>query len=146
MTWWAWMILGAVLLGAELTLIDAQFYLVFLGISAVLVGALSGLGIAMPEWGQWLLFASLSLISMFSFRKMLYEKIRGNVPGFRAGLAGESLVITEDLEVGQTTRASFRGTNWTVVNEGSGSMSQGDRVRIRRSEGLTLYVEDDLNQ
>ncbi len=145
MTWWAWMILGAILLGAELTVIDAQFYLVFLGISAALVGALSGLGIVMPEWGQWLLFASLSLVSMFTFRKMLYAKIRGNAPGFHAGLAGESLVITEDLEVGQTTRASFRGTNWTVVNEGSGPMSQGDTVRIRRNDGLILYVGEDAN-
>ena len=34
MTWWAWMILGAVLLGAELFAVDAQFYLVFLGVSA----------------------------------------------------------------------------------------------------------------
>ena len=38
MTWWAWMILGAVLFGAELFAIDAQFYLVFLGVSAAIVG------------------------------------------------------------------------------------------------------------
>ncbi|MBT8091090.1 MAG: hypothetical protein KJO01_12870 [Gammaproteobacteria bacterium] len=37
MTWWGWMILGAVLPGAELIAIDAQFYLLFLGISAALV-------------------------------------------------------------------------------------------------------------
>ena len=34
MTWWGWMILGAVMLGAELFAVDAQFYLVFLGVSA----------------------------------------------------------------------------------------------------------------
>ena len=33
MTWWSWMVLGAVLLGVELFAIDAQFYLVFLGIA-----------------------------------------------------------------------------------------------------------------
>ena len=58
MTWWAWMILGAFLFGAELLAIDAQFYLVFLGISAALVGVLDLLGIAMPEWVQWLVFAA----------------------------------------------------------------------------------------
>ena len=40
MTWWVWMIAGVVLLGTELLLIDAQFYLVFLGLSAMLVGLL----------------------------------------------------------------------------------------------------------
>ena len=35
MTWWGWMILGAVLFGAELFAVDAQFYLVFLGLSVM---------------------------------------------------------------------------------------------------------------
>ena len=39
MTWWAWMILGALLsLVSELFAVEAQFYLVFLGVSAALVG------------------------------------------------------------------------------------------------------------
>jgi len=146
MTWWAWMILGAILFGAELFAIDAQFYLVFLGLSAVLVGALGVLGIVMPESVQWLIFAALSLVSMFTFRKALYQKIRGNAPGFSDGLVGEFLEIPEDLEVGQKTRASFRGSNWTVVNDGNGPISQGARVRIRRSKGLSLFVDDDTNQ
>ena len=36
MAWWSWMVLGAVLLAAELFAVDAQFYLVFLGVSAAL--------------------------------------------------------------------------------------------------------------
>ena len=60
MTWWSWMVLGALLLGAELFAIDAQFYLVFLGVSAVLVGLTSLFGIVMPEWAQWMAFAALS--------------------------------------------------------------------------------------
>ena len=38
MEWWHWMVLGAVVLGAELMFVDAQFYLVFIGLSAALVG------------------------------------------------------------------------------------------------------------
>jgi len=140
MTWWAWMILGAFLFGAELLAIDAQFYLVFIGLSAALVGISMAFGISMPEWVQWLLFAALSLVSMFTFRKALYEKIRGGVPGFREGVAGEFLVIPDDLAAGQTTRAKFRGSDWTVVNEGSTSIESGTRVSISRSEGLTLFV------
>ena len=143
MTWWAWMILGAVLFGAELFAVDAQFYLVFLGLSAALVGLAGVAGIAMVEWVQWLVFAALSLISMFTFRKALYSKIRGNVPGFKEGLAGEYLELPEDLDPGQHGRASFRGSDWTVLNDGSTRISGGTRVRVTRSEGLTLHVSVD---
>ena len=140
MTWWAWMILGAVLFGAELLAIDAQFYLVFLGLSAAIVGLLSLFGLGLPEWGEWLLFAALALISMFTFRQALYAKIRGNVPGFRDGVAGDFVELPEGLESGQSTRTSFRGSTWTVVNDGSEPIAGGQRAAIVRSEGLTLYV------
>ncbi|HKJ16092.1 MAG TPA: NfeD family protein [Xanthomonadales bacterium] len=141
MTWWAWMILGAVLFGAELFALDVQFYLVFLGISAALVGLLSLFGLGLPEWGEWLLFAALALISMFTFRKALYEKIRGNVPGFRADLSGDSVLLPEGLEPGKSIRTAFRGSTWTVVNEGAEAVASGNRATIVRSEGLTLFVD-----
>ena len=74
MTWWGWMIIGAILLAAELVAVDAQFFLVFLGLSAAIVGLLGLSGVNLPEWAQWLSFAALSLISMFTFRKALYMK------------------------------------------------------------------------
>ena len=140
MTWWAWMILGAVLFGAELFAIDAQFYLVFLGLSAAIVGLLSLFGLGLPEWVEWLVFSALSLTSMFTFRKALYERIRGNVPGFRQGVTGDFVEVPADLDAGQSTRASFRGSSWTVVNDGVDRIPGGQRARIVRSEGLTLYV------
>jgi len=143
MTWWAWMILGALLFGAELVAIDAQFYLVFLGISAAIVGLLGVAGVTMPEWAQWLVFAALSLLSMVTFRRSLYQKMRGNVPGFKEGVSGEYLVVTTDLESGSQSRASFRGSDWTVVNDGRHKITAGSRVKIIRNDGLTLYVSAD---
>ena len=142
MTWWAWMILGAVLFGAEMFAIDAQFYLVFLGLSAAVVGLLSLFGLGLAEWGEWLIFAAIALISMVTFRKSLYLKIHGHVPGFRSGVAGDFVEVPADLDPGQTARVSFRGSNWTVVNDGQERIAGGHRVRIVRSEGLTLYVSD----
>ena len=69
MTWWAWMVLGLILLGIELFAVDAQFYLVFLGVSAALVGLAGMLGVHMPEWAQWLAFALLSLLFFLTFRR-----------------------------------------------------------------------------
>ena len=143
MTWWAWMVLGAVLLGAELFAIDAQFYLVFLGVSAALTGAAMLLGIEMAEWVQWSVFAALSLISFFTFRKALYEKIRGGAVGFKETLSGNMVRIEADLAAGAESRTEFRGTKWTVRNVGAGTISAGTKARVVKSEGLTLHVEAD---
>jgi len=140
MTWWGWMIIGAVLLGAELFAIDAQFYLVFLGLSAGIVGALSLFGIAMPEWAQWLAFAIFSLLFFFSFRKVLYEKIRGGAKGFRETISGATVNIVDDLAPGADTRTEYRGTNWTVRNVGDTVIVGGTRAVVTKVDGLTLHV------
>ena len=143
MTWWSWMVLGALFLGAELFAIDAQFYLVFLGVSAVLVGLTSLFGIVMPEWAQWTMFAVLSLISFFTFRKALYQKIHGGVVGFKESLSGNTVDVVNDLAAGDEARIEFRGTNWTVRNVGAGTISAGSRARVVKADGLTLHVEAD---
>jgi membrane protein implicated in regulation of membrane protease activity len=143
MTWWAWMILGAVLFGAELLAIDAQFYLVFLGVSAALVGLLELFGLDAPEWAEWLVFAALALVSMFTFRRSLYQKMRGGAPGFRQGVSGEYVTVPAGLDAGAQGRASFRGSEWTVVNQGATPIPAGARARILRNDGLTLYVSAD---
>ncbi len=141
MTWWSWMILGAILLGAELFAIDAQFYLVFLGVAAALVGFAGLFGIAMPEWAQWMAFASLSLISFFTFRKSLYAKIRGGAVGFRETLSGATVNVDEDLAPGAETRLEYRGTKWTVRNVGDAPISAGARATVVEVDGLTLRIK-----
>ena len=141
MTWWAWMIIGAVLLGAELFAIDAQFYLVFLGVSAALVGFMGLFGIAMPEWAQWMAFAAFSLISFFTFRKSLYDKIRGGAIGFKETLAGNSVDVETDLAPGAETRLAYRGTKWTVRNVGEMPIAAGTRATVVEVDGLTLRIK-----
>lgn len=141
MTWWAWMILGAVLLGAELFAIDAQFYLVFLGLSAAAVGLAGMFGVSMPEWLQWTAFASLSLISFFTFRKSLYGKIRGGAKGFRDTISGDTVNIVEVLSPGEEARVEFRGSHWTVRNTGHEAIAAGSEATVVRIDGITLHVE-----
>ena len=141
MLWWQWMVFGAILLGAEMFAIDAQFYLVFLGISAALVGLAGLFGINMELWVQWTVFAVLSLVFMFTFRKQLYEKIRGNVEGFKENLSGVSVRVEEDLAEGAESRLEYRGTDWTVKNVGPTSISSGSRAKVVKAVGLTLHIE-----
>lgn len=140
MIWWGWMILGVVLLSAELFAVDAQFYLVFLGVSATLVGVAATLGIALPEWGQWLTFASLSLFFFFTFRRILYTKIRGGGEDYPESIAGETISLDNDLAPGSEARTQYRGSGWTVRNVDTKTISGGGRAKVIKVEGITLHV------
>jgi membrane protein implicated in regulation of membrane protease activity len=140
MAWWGWMVIGALLFGAEMFAIDAQFYLVFLGVSALLVGVASLLGIEMALWVQIAAFSVLSLVFFFTFRKSLYEKIRGGAIGFRESISGDSVTIKDVLKPGAEARAEHRGTQWTVRNVGNEDIAAGSRAQVVKVEGLTLHV------
>jgi len=140
MTWWAWIILGVALLCVELFAIDAQFYLVFIGISAILVGVAGSLGPDLPPWIEWLSFAVLSVLMMFTVRRHLYEKVRGRSVGGVESDVGERVAIAEELPPGKSCRAEYRGSFWTAVNVGSRPIPAGGEARIEAVDGLTLHV------
>ena len=140
MAWWIWIVLGAVLLAAELFLIDAEFYLVFLGISAIAVGFLDVAGLGAPAWVEWLVFAALSVATLVGFRRRLQARLRPPAIGVADALVGETGVAREALAPGAQGAAELRGTTWTAHNVGSEAIPAGARVRVERSEGLVLKV------
>ena len=141
MTWWAWMILGAVLLGAELFAVDAQFYLVFLGVSAAVVGLAALLGITLPEWAQWLAFAIVSIIFFVTFRKTLYDKLRSGGAGYQQRYLGEMVTVGDDIAPGGRGRAHYRGSDWNIQNVGESAITAGGQAKVVEVDGLTLKVE-----
>ena len=142
MPWWGWIIFGALLLGSELMFIDAAFYLVFIGLAAIITGLVDLLGLGLEYWEQWILFAGLSLVAMVLFREQLYKKLRsGNSIGYQTGPTGETVKLEQDLAPGDRARISYRGTTWTILNMGAETMSSGENVRIHSVEGLTLKIE-----
>ena len=140
MQWWAWIAVGAILLGSELAFVDAQFYLVFVGASAFVVGMLQLTGLGMPEWLQWLVFAVLAATSVFTFRQRIYERMRRKLPAMRGGPAGEIITLPNELSPGETCRLEYRGGSWSAVNGGKAPIPAGARARIDRVDGLTLVV------
>jgi membrane protein implicated in regulation of membrane protease activity len=140
MEWWAWIAVGAILLGSELGFIDAQFYLVFVGGSALVVGFLELSGLLPAVWMQWLLFALLAAFSMVVFRRRIYERMRRNLPAMKQGPAGETVVLPAELKPGETCRLEYCGSSWSAVNGGKSPIAAGQRARIDRVNGLTLVV------
>jgi membrane protein implicated in regulation of membrane protease activity len=143
MEWWAWIAVGAVLLGSELAFVDAQFYLVFLGLAALVVGLLDLSGGALAVWLQWVTFGGLAAISMFTFRRRFYDRLRRNLPVMNQGPAGETVVLPADLSPGETCRLEFRGSSWSAVNGGQSRIAAGCRARIDRVDGLTLVIHQE---
>ncbi|MCP4768876.1 MAG: NfeD family protein [Gammaproteobacteria bacterium] len=141
MPWWGWMIFGAMLFGSELLIVDAGFYLVFIGIAAALTGAIELAGANLEPWLQWALFSIISLVSMVLFRKQLYDKLRGSAVGYQIGPTGEIVTVEQTLQPGESGRLAYRGTEWTAVNTSDQVMEQGKHVQISGVDSLTLKLD-----
>ncbi|MEO8465538.1 MAG: NfeD family protein [Gammaproteobacteria bacterium] len=140
MAWWSWGILGFVLLGLELLAIDAQFFLVFAGVAAIIVGLLGLAGIDLPQWAQWIAFAVLALVAMFTIRRQVYERLLSK-PGAKVSTdIHQQVVVAQALEPGESCRIQYRGTGWTAINVSKESIAAGGKARIESIDGLTLHV------
>ena len=139
MTWWGWIIAGAILLGAELAFVNAQFYLVFLGSAAILTG-LATLLLPLAAWLQWALFAVLAIVSMVTFRSRVYRRFTRTSPKVDTGPAGGLITLQVPLGAGESCQAEYGGTFWTVRNDSDTPMPSGCRARIARVQNLTLLV------
>jgi len=142
MSWWGWMIAGAILLGAELAFVSAEFYLVFIGSAAILVG-LATLAVPLAPWVQWALFAILAIVSMVTFRSRIYHRFHAVLPDVDIGPAGGVITLKVSLGAGESCQAEYGGTFWTVRNASETPIPSGSRARIEGVQDLTLLVRPD---
>lgn len=141
MQWWGWMGVGMLLLAAELFIIEADFYLVFLGVAAVLTGLLGWTLPDTPAWGQWLAFAVLALVSMVLFRKRVYRLLRREVADLPNDMLRERVDLPAGLPVDGSCRVDLRGSTWTARNVGARPIEPGGAARVVDVDGITLKVE-----
>lgn len=139
MPWWAWILSGLVLLGLELAL--GSFYLVFLGIAAIVVGLLAMFGASGPIWLEWLLFIGFSGALVLLLRKPLLGKfvIQSDTRDIDT-LVGVVAVTVEGIPPGGIGKVEMRGTVWTAHNEGTAALAPGQRCLVERVQGLSLWV------
>ncbi len=140
MPWWVWITIGVLLLGSELTFVDAGFYLVFLGIAALATGALAFTGVGFVPWMQWITFSLLAVASMFLFRRPLYERVHGGTSGLDDPLIGATVIAQSSVAVGASGRAELHGSTWSITNDGPAELNSGDSAVVTRVDGLALHV------
>jgi hypothetical protein len=142
MIWWYWLVLGLVLSAIEL-FAPGGFYLLFFGVSALVIGAAVGLGVLEATWGQWLGFSLLSIVSVGLFRGPLLRWVKSQI---RTGdnidtMVGETAVLLQDLSPGTVGKAELRGAVWSVRNAGQLPLTKGQRSRVEQVDGLMLLVK-----
>ena len=140
MDWWIWVLGGLVLLLGEV-LTPGGFFVVFFGAGALLVGALKLVGWGGPAWAEWLVFTALSVVSLALFRAPLMRRF--NLKGGKNTvdqLEGERALVTEDVAPGGVGKAELRGTSWTARSTATLALARGQRCRVERVEGLTLWL------
>ena len=144
MDWWIWILLGLLLLLAEL-LTPGGFYIIFFGIGAVIVGVLAGFNAAGPLWFQFILFSILSVLTLWLFREKLLQLTQGERRKNVDSLVGETAVATEEIHLNAVGKAELRGTSWNARNVGDKPLTRGQRCIVERVEGLTIFVRAEQN-
>src|SRR5262245_48124912 len=105
MVYWGWLLFGLGLLILEMAT-PGGFFALFFGLSALVVGALVGVGWAGPAWMQWLLFSGLAIVALVLLRKPLQARLSRGGPGRAVdSLAAEAAVALEDIAVGGIGKA-----------------------------------------
>ena len=138
--WWHWLALGLILCALEMA--SGGFYVLFFGIAALVVGALSLVGAGGPEWMQLLLFSVLSIVSLLFFRSPLLRWMHLDRSSRSVdSLVGESAVPLEDIAPGDVGRAELRGTAWTARNAAAEPLHRGQRCVVVRVDQLTIYIK-----
>jgi membrane protein implicated in regulation of membrane protease activity len=138
--WWHWLALGLILIAVELS-VAGGFYVMFFGLAALAVGALSLLGASGPVGMQLLLFSVLSIVCLLVFRSPLLRWMKLDLPGDVDSLVGESATPFEDIAPGAVGRAELRGTVWTARNSSSAPIVRGQRCVVVRVVQLTVFIE-----
>lgn len=142
--YWHWLVLGLLLILAELFI--PSFTIFWFGLGALLVGVLMLLVPALPVTGQLLLFAIASVFFTFLWFRYLKPKMSDRT---KAGIAREAVIG----ETGQVIQAPVEGRRgivrfttpllgddeWPFICEQD--VAIGDRVMVRDISGNTLIVD-----
>jgi inner membrane protein len=144
MEWWIWILLGLLLLVAELVT-PGGFYFIFFGVGAIAVGVLAGFNAAGPLWFQFISFSALSLLALGLFRERLLRLTRGGSRQRVDSLIGETAVAVDEISLNGFGKVEMRGTSWSARNTGDKPIKRGERAKVERVEGLTLFVRPEGN-
>jgi membrane protein implicated in regulation of membrane protease activity len=133
-------VLGFALLMLEMAT-PGGFYFIFFGASAFLVAVLDLAGIVESAWMEWMLFSIFAAGATTLFRQRVLNRFGPRMPSGEVDtLIGEVATALEGIQPGAVGKAELRGSSWTAFNSGSRQLERGQRCRVERVDGLTLFI------
>lgn len=141
-THWFWLSLGLLLGVAEM--VAPGFFLMWLGLAALIVGGLDYF-LPITVAYQVAMFAILSVLTVFAGKKLLQknpietEDAKLNDRGAR--LTGEIVTVVEAITNGNG-RVKVGDSVWSARGVDAG---KGSRVRVTGADGAVLLVEGGLD-
>ena len=140
MQWWMWLAAGLALVVMELAA-PSGFFIIFFGLGALTVGALTRLGLIEAGWVQWLLFTVMSIMYLLLFRGALQEKLKAPPTSSVDSLLGSLAVPKDAIAPAAVGRVEVRGTAWSARNVSTTALAPGQRCKVKHVDGLLLSVE-----
>jgi len=134
-TWW---IAGVILMFSEIFVGGA--FLLWLGISALMVGGILFLGIDLSWQLQWIVFSVMALLSILVWRRFYKRKTEHSEDNLLSRRAdkyiGRSFVVAEAIENG-VGKVKVEDTLWRALGEDT---PVGTLVKVTGVEGASLQV------
>jgi membrane protein implicated in regulation of membrane protease activity len=143
MPWWLWTVTAIVCIAAEIHF-TRDFSLLCIGLAASILAGITGLFPAVAISRQWFLFSILCVGLLVASRKFwlrLRPSREGNTTSELDYLVGEIATASEELPAGGFGKAELRGTTWMAHNAQPEAVAKGQRCRVARVQGLTIWIE-----
>jgi len=137
MSWWLWVLSGIALLVVEM-LTPGGLFALFFGVGALATAIVAAVGA--PATAQWLLFTAISIVLLATLRRTLQEKLRARPSPPIDSLVGEEVVLLGEIPAGGEGKAELRGVPWRARVASGISLRAGQRCKVERVDGLTLWV------
>lgn len=130
-----WACIGIALIIIEV--FTTSFFLLFFGISALLVAALPLLGYhsVAAELG---IFGVLGVLGIVIFRNKI--KTSFTVRSDLKTDQDKAILLSDDIPAGQTGKIVYRGSPWMAVNNSGLDLKKGNTAFIEKIEGVRLIL------
>jgi membrane protein implicated in regulation of membrane protease activity len=140
MEWWLWLSVGLFLLGLEM-FTPTGMYLLIIGLSFMVVGGLTSIGIVESLQSQTIFAAIITLFFIFTIRKPFHALLKGMTQKTGSNITSQTVTITENIAPGALGKGELSGSSWSVKNETSVILEAGSRHNVASVNGLTLVVK-----
>ena len=136
---WSWVVLGLVLIGAEL--LAPGIFMLWLGLAALVTGGLTG-AFDLSWQASTLTFAVLSVVSVLVGRYLGGSRESEGPAGDGLNRRGEAFVgrvfVLDTPLKGGEGRLRVDDSSWRIIGPDTPA---GTRMRVVRVDGTTLVVE-----